>query len=92
MTIRQQLRSQLFKARGVAFACWFVLAGVILFSPSDRWRALAVIPFAGFFGSVVYMIFFIKCPKCRAQLGQTMNSMRKANFCPGCGVSFDEEP
>ena len=50
------------------------------------------------FGALVAMQRGIKCPKCKAKLGQTIamslafswGSGPKVNFCPFCGVNLDE--
>ncbi|TXH77462.1 MAG: hypothetical protein E6Q88_01030 [Lysobacteraceae bacterium] len=89
MTIRDQLKSQMFKARAVAFGCWLVLAGCLFFFKNSINPAWFSIPFIGFAGSVLYILFFVKCPMCGARLGQVLSSMHKPDFCPGCGVNFD---
>ena len=47
--------------------------------------------------AVVYANLVMKCPKCRHSLvmaGSAMPQLKqksvRQNFCPGCGVSFDE--
>jgi hypothetical protein len=56
------------------------------------------VPFAGFFAVVLLMLLWIRCPRCSGPLGQNawyLNAknrfyQRRVNFCPNCGVSFDE--
>jgi hypothetical protein len=49
----------------------------------------------GFLGLIVAGIgsnFLLKCPRCNGNLARTaMTGQSKANFCPHCGVSLDEE-
>lgn len=89
MTIRDQLKAQMFKARAVAFGFWLLFAAGFLLPVGSPYQALLFIPFTGFVGAILYVLFFVKCPKCDARLGQAMNSLSKPNFCPSCGVSFD---
>ena len=60
----------------------------------------AVMPIAGFLlfgGAIVAMQRIVKCPQCKARLGQTIampvafswGSGPKVGFCPYCGVSLD---
>jgi hypothetical protein len=88
-TIRETIKSQIFKARAVAFGFWLLFAGSFFLPNESPLKPLLFIPFFGFAASVLYILFFVKCPKCGARLGQAMSSMSKPNFCPGCGVSFD---
>jgi len=89
MTIRERLKEQMFKARVFAFGFWLLGAAGMFFASGNAYQALLFVPFAGFGGAVLYMLFFVKCPKCGARLGQAMSGMTRTNFCPGCGVSLD---
>lgn len=88
MTIRKLLKARIFKARVAGFGCWLLCAGFIFVVP-DAYKAWALIPTLGFAGSVLYVLFFLRCPKCGARIGQAMTGMSKLNFCPTCGVSMD---
>jgi hypothetical protein len=88
-TIRETLKAQMFKAKAIAFAFWLLFAAGFFLPTGSALHLLLLIPFIGFAGSILYMLFFVKCPKCGTRLGQAMSSMSKPNFCPGCGVSFD---
>jgi hypothetical protein len=54
------------------------------------------IPLAGFF--VVVLLMLLRCPRCGGRLGQNAGNLngkdrfyqRRVNFCPYCGVNFDE--
>ena len=90
MIIREKLKEQMQRARMVAFGFWLLFAaGMFLPDSLGAVRILNFIPFLGFGGSVLYIMFYVKCPKCGARLGQSLSSISKPNFCPGCGVSFD---
>lgn len=44
-------------------------------------------------GGIFAQLFFLNCPRCGARLGflTTQPYAEKSNFCPSCGVRFDEE-
>jgi hypothetical protein len=61
----------------------------------------AAVPTVGvvvFGGAILALQRFVRCPKCKARLGQTIampvafswGSGPKVNFCPFCGVNLDE--
>ena len=60
--------------------------------------AVPLVGFALFGGAILALQTVVKCPKCKARLGQTIamplalsiRSGPKVNFCPFCGVSLDE--
>lgn len=89
MTIGERVKAQMFKARVAAFGFWLLFALGMFLPLPDTYRALMMVPFFGFMGSVLYILFFVKCPKCDARLGQVMGGFGKPRFCPGCGASFD---
>jgi hypothetical protein len=89
MTIREILKKKLLVARIVAFGFWLLFAASFFLPHGSKYAPLAFIPFVGFGASVLYVIFFVTCPKCGARLGQVMSSTGKTNFCPGCGTSLD---
>ena len=89
MTIGELIKAQMFKARAIAFGFWLLFAAGMFLPTSGIYKTLLFLPFIGFAGSVLYILFFVKCPKCDARLGQVMSSISKPKFCPGCGVSFD---
>jgi hypothetical protein len=91
MKIRDQLKAKMFKARFVAIGFWLLIAAGYFLPEGSPYQKLLIVPFIGFAGSVLYIILFVRCPKCDAKLGQAMSSSNKPNFCPGCGVSFDSQ-
>lgn len=92
MTIREHLKAKLNKARviGVISLVAFATVG-ILTSSSDQVSPLFLIPFAAFGGSVVYILYVIRCSRCNTRMGQVMSQFRTTNYCPQCGVNLDEE-
>jgi len=91
MTIRDKLKSQMFKARCVGFGFWLLFAAGMFLPKNGGYQFLQFIPFAGFAGSILYILLMVKCPKCDARLGQSLNNLKNTNFCPACGVSFDKQ-
>jgi len=89
MTIRDKLKAQMFKVRIAIFAFWLLFVAGMVLHVGGANQPFALIPFLGFAGAILYSMFFIKCPKCDAPLGQVLNKLRKFNFCPVCGVSLD---
>jgi hypothetical protein len=59
---------------------------------------IVFIPFIGFFTVVLLTLFWIRCPCCNGPLGKNAGFLncknriyqRRVNFCPYCGVSFDD--
>jgi hypothetical protein len=91
MTIEEFVEDRMFNAKAVAFGCWLLFAAGLIFLPDGgNLKLLIIIPFVGFGASILYILFFVCCPKCHAPLGQAMSSANKPNFCPGCGISLKE--
>ena len=82
---------------GVGFAFWLLFALSIILGDNLPFPGFHFIGFVGFGVAILCMIFLIKCPRCGSQLGQlgmacalTVTTKDQVNFCPHCGVSFDE--
>lgn len=97
MTISTAINAKVRRAKIVGFSFWLLFAVSIFVPSTGSVLFLSVIPFVGFAATILYIIFFIKCPRCSARLGPvTMQSggifSRKAklNFCPNCGVDLNE--
>ena len=99
MTIRELLLSQLRRLMLVGFGCWlaFAVAGIAGSSGYvPTW--VAFIPFVGFGGTILSLLFRVRCPRCGGRLGQMAALLnpkwrafnRPVNFCPYCGVSLEE--
>ncbi len=100
MTIRAFLTSRFHKLMLVGFLTWLACAGAG-FAASARLvpQWIAFIPFIGFAAVVVLLLLWIRCPRCGTALGQNVGFLnskdrfyqRRVNFCPHCGVNFDEQ-
>jgi len=92
LTIRDHLKSKLNKARAVAFISLLVF-GISAFwgADSDLVSVLVLIPFGFAAASTIYILYGINCPRCDASMGKVLSGSGKTNFCPQCGVSFDED-
>ena len=55
-------------------------------------KVLIFIGFIGFIVSIASNIYLIKCPRCNIKLGSLTAGQKKSeiNYCPNCGVNFDE--
>ncbi len=98
MTISEHIESKIKLAKLIAIVSWLVFAGMMLLPYSAGLYFYYFIPFAGFAGAVTFILFFIKCPSCNQPLGQVAaysgNPFQKKsnlNFCPNCGVNFENE-
>ena len=101
-TIRDYLKSRIRWYGAIALGGWVLMAlGGALAKRLPEGIPQPAIPLTGFlvfFGAIVAMQRSIKCPKCKAKLGQTIamplafswGSGPKVNFCPFCGVNLDE--
>lgn len=97
MTISDAIKAKLRKATIIGFLFWLAFAASIFAQKDGGMFFVSLIPFAGFGGTILYILFFIKCPRCSAPLGQVAMSSRtpfsgktKLNFCPNCGVNLNE--
>lgn len=76
---------------------WF-LAWMALSHAQPPWLFVAFPGFAVFLAGTWYLVFFLRCPRCRGRIGYTVSYMsspfsvsRKIRFCPFCGVALDSE-
>jgi hypothetical protein len=102
MTIRDYIRRRMWTWGAVALGSWVLVAfGAAISKGGENGALRPLLPlvgFAGFASAIVAMQFFVKCPKCRARLAQTIamyvafqwGGKRPVNFCPFCGVNLDE--
>jgi hypothetical protein len=101
-TIRAYLKGRIRWCLALAVGGWVLIAlggGLAEHLPAGVPRpAIPLAGFVVFFGAIVAMQRSIKCPKCKAKLGQTIamplafswGSGPQVNFCPFCGVNLDE--
>jgi hypothetical protein len=102
VTIREYIKRRVRLAMGIGIGSWVLLAVVGPLGAGGYRLVQSMLPFFAIigaigFGGAIISIMFIRCPKCRASLGQTVAmptamrlSGRQVNFCPYCGVSLDE--
>lgn len=97
MTIGEAINGKLRRAKIVGFLFWLAFAATMFIPREGRVFFISMIPFAGFGGTILYIFFFIKCPRCGAPLGQAgatsgslFSKKTKLNFCPNCGVNLNE--
>lgn len=101
-TIRDYLTRRIRWCLAFALGGWLLIAlggGLAGYLPAALPRpAIPLLGFAVFFGAIIAMQRWIKCPKCKANLGRTiamplafhLGSGPRVSFCPFCGVSLDE--
>jgi len=53
-------------------------------------KAVPILSFLVFGGAVVAKMFFVVCPRCGSNVGPFYPIIGYANYCSGCGISFDE--
>jgi hypothetical protein len=99
MTIRMFLASRFRKLMFVGILAWLGCAAAGFGASAGLIpESVAFIPFAGFFVVVLLMLLWIRCPRCRGPLGQNAGFLnakdrfyqKRVNFCPYCGINFDE--
>lgn len=88
ITIRQYINTKVWNTTGVAFTAWAV--GFLVVIGLVKNPLVAIISFLVFGGAVITKMFFITCPRCKAGVGPLYPIVGYANYCPGCGISFDE--
>ena len=82
----------------IGFLFWLGFAATIVLAEQQELFLLSLISFAGFVGTIVYIMFFISCPRCKAPLGNASMIYGKPfsrkislNYCPNCGVDLNDE-
>jgi hypothetical protein len=102
MTIRQLIVRQKRVATAITYSGFAVFAlGIILGAgepPAAVFFAVAIPGFVVAFGATLYVMYFVRCPRCRGPIGFTVSYMSwpysvssKIRYCPFCGVAFDSD-
>ena len=95
-TIRDYIKRRVRWLMAIGLAAWL---SIPLWMAATHDPAQPYVPFVAItvFGSAVLgMQFFVRCPRCKARLGQIGMQIGisflkpTVNFCPYCGVSLDE--
>lgn len=99
-TIRQYIRRRAAVVLGVVFGTWLSIGilGAATRGAVPVFAAAMAAAFVVFFVVIVYLTFFLRCPRCSARVGQTIawavvlkwGWQQRVNFCPYCGVKLDE--
>jgi hypothetical protein len=97
MTIRDYIKRRVRWGFGIAFASWLFVA---LTSNMGFWgRRPGYLPLIGVFGfmGAIVSFLYIRCPKCRARLGQAVAipaAFRlfgpQVKYCPYCALNLDD--
>ena len=71
---------------------------MILSGAEPPWLFIAFPGFVVFFAGTLYLLFFLRCPRCRGAIGYVVTYLsgpfsisRRIRFCPFCGVALDSE-
>jgi len=75
-----------------------LITNFVLIEISDKLAPYGLIPFAAVVVSTAYLMFGIRCPRCRDRITPVVvhgtNPFRvspRLRFCPFCGVNLDAE-
>ncbi|KAF1724194.1 MAG: hypothetical protein MK141_09605 [Pseudoxanthomonas sp.] len=100
MTIRDYLRRQKARYLGIGTSCLVLAAGLILAHGMSAWAVYSAAAFVFILGYLTCLVLSrsIACPRCKSAVGgyttwlnlRTSGSVRRMNYCAGCGTSFDE--
>lgn len=90
MTIKEKIRKKVLKGKVAAFLFWLLFAGGMFVVGDEVNPFYMLIPFVGFGGAILYLLLFIKCPKCKAGQGQMALQAKELNFCYSCGENFNK--
>jgi hypothetical protein len=96
MTIQESLSVRLRRAKIFGLYFWAAFA-VTAFLPFDKeYFFLSLIPFICFGLTVIYILFFVRRPKCNTSLGLTcfgsstpFKKKPKVANCPHCKINFN---
>ena len=101
-TIRDYIKRRVWWCAALGFGGWlmFALGTAIARNMPDVVppAAAPAVGFVMFGGAILALQRIVRCPRCKAKLGQTVampiacswGSGPKVNFCPFCGVNLDE--
>jgi hypothetical protein len=99
MTIREVLNKRKRIAAIISYIglALFITIGV-LSTRDEKLAALIPIAMLPLMGAMVYMLWLVRCPRCRGWIapiigygGSPFSISRKFRFCPVCGVSLDDQ-
>ena len=98
ITVREFVAKRKRRAGIVAYAGLAMLMIGVLLGEGHPWLAIIIPGFAVFLGANVYLLFFLRCPRCGGNIGYPVSGIsgpfsvsRKVRFCPFCGVALDAD-
>jgi len=101
MTIRQYLaRKKRIASFGVLICFAGGIAAIIFYDPSNNALITPsmVLWYIGAMACAIYMSYSLRCPKCRNNLGRSIQSpisifgiSAKLKYCPFCGIELDHK-
>jgi hypothetical protein len=97
MTLRDALTNRKRKAGIAAYSGFAIFAAAMALGGAERsWFLVGIAGFVLFCVSVIYLLFFLRCPACRGRIGYTVgysggpfSVSPKIRHCPYCGISLD---
>lgn len=99
MTIRNKIAASKFKLMVLAYSGFALFAiGMIIGTKFRIANLVGIFGFAIAFISIFLLLYYLRCPKCRGNLGltvsQNLNPFKVSpaiKFCPYCGTEFDSQ-
>lgn len=96
-TIRDRIKRRVRWCAAIGIGGWLILPLGAATSGGRLPPPLFVLGFVLFLGAMLALQYAIKCPRCSTKIGQEIGMRvglslwgKQPNFCPYCGVSFDE--
>lgn len=90
MTVRELINTKMRRARWASYGFLLLFVPALFWPRGSSYDLFLLVPFIGSAASILYVFYFVRCPKCGAQLGYVVSSLKKVDFCPTCGGHFDE--
>ena len=100
MTIRSQINAVRRKTLVFTWSAFLLfIIGLFLSQAYPVFISIGVLGFLGFMSGVFFLLFGIRCPQCKGQIGYAIiwppgrlfTISKKIKFCPFCGVDIDSE-
>jgi hypothetical protein len=97
MTIRQVVRRKVTRALTVAVVFLVSLVAIYQFARDAEWAWVSIPLMLGVMAPLLYVVWFVDCPKCHAIFGQryvfnvafNLPSFRNNRVCPNCEADLD---
>lgn len=99
MTIGETLTLKTRRNLWLGLLAWLAFASATFVAAEWGARLLPLVLFLPFIGVVIAQMFFVRCPRCKGNLGQLLAQAMapgrlkvQVTHCPFCGVSFNDHP